>query len=58
MKLTITINVTYDDATISDHTKIDVLSEFRREIERGMLSPLGDEVIDEYSLEIKQLEGN
>jgi hypothetical protein len=50
MKVTITLEVEYDPETVSGQVEDDLLRSIERSIQRGLLSPTGEEVVDLYVL--------
>jgi tagatose-1,6-bisphosphate aldolase len=54
MKLTITIVVYYDETSVNEHTKTCVRREVERCVQEGLLSPTGEEVVDEYIMDVEE----
>ena len=52
----ITMVVHYDEATLSDNHDYFLEKEMFRCIGDGMLSPSGEEIVDEYSLDVELVE--
>lgn len=55
MRATITIVVNYDEATVSDRDsfEMNLEREVDRMVENGMLSPTGEEIVDEFSVDVE-----
>jgi hypothetical protein len=50
MQVTVTLSVVYDPDTVPGNVSEDLLRSIEGAIQRGLLSPTGEEVVDEYSL--------
>ena len=55
----ITIKVCYDESTVgsSDELEMALERELDRCIQDGLLTPSGEEIVDEYSMEVLNLGG-
>ena len=53
--ITITIKVAYDEVTVDDKTLWGLEQEIDRAVENGMLSPSGEEEVEEFSVEVGEI---